>query len=96
MRASPSASADETETESVSFVFGEPWSTVTAVIVGTEFATVTESVAVDPSAEPSFGVTSTETTCPSSPSPGPERAKVSVSAAEPAVVLRVTPSTFQM
>ena len=95
MRASPSASAEETETERVSFVRGAAWSIVTPVTVGAEFATVSESLAVGPSALPSFGVTSTLTTCPLSPLPGLERSRVSVSEADPEVVFRVTPSTFQ-
>src|SRR6185369_11736171 len=46
--------------------------------VDAELATVTESVAVEPSKRPSFGVTSTETVWPLSPFPAVARLNVSV------------------
>ena len=94
-RASPSASALATVTERTVVVAGDAWSIVTEAIVGAEFATVSESDVGVPLSSPSCGVTSTVTTWPLSPSPAPERSSVSVSELEPAVVLRVAPSTFQ-
>ena len=63
------------------------------MIVGALFATVTSSSTSVPFAVPSFGVTSTETTSPLSACVA--RSSVSVSDAEPVVVLTVVPSTFQ-
>jgi hypothetical protein len=68
---------------------------VTLETVGAELATTSESATMAPSSLPSFGVTSTDTVWPLSPSPAPARLSVSVSEAVPEVVLRVTPFTFQ-
>ena len=71
------------------------WLLSETVAVGAVFATVAESDTVVPSAEPSFGVTSTLTTSFLSPLPAVARLKVSVSELEPAVVFLTTPFTFQ-
>jgi hypothetical protein len=91
---SPSASARVAVAVSVWLVFGEAGDRDT-VAVGSEFATVAESLTVEPLAAPSPGVTSTETVSPLSPWPAPERSSVSVAEAEPAVVLTTVEPTFQ-
>ena len=77
MRASPSASAVTTVSESVSFVFGAAWSIATEEIVGAELAIVTaaevEGVEL---AVPSLAVTWTVIWSALSPLPAWERSSV--------------------
>ena len=91
---SPSASAFVTVAVSVSAVCGEELESET-VALGALFATVREALAAGPSTAPSFGVTVTDTASPRSPSPAPERSRVSLSDAEPLVISTVVPLTFQ-
>ena len=77
MRASPSASAETTVTDSSWFVVGAPWSIVTLVTVGAEFwIAMGADVAGAEPALPSFATTSTEMSSPLLPCPGWPRSSV--------------------
>ena len=92
---SPSGSEVMVEACSVSFVWGDAELKVGTDVDGAVLATTTESLTVAPFTVPSFGVTSTRTVSLRLPLPATERSSVSVDAPEAAVVLTVTPFTFQ-